>query len=107
MRPGVCVMKPIKLLGWGAMVLPLLSSCNEAPPRAEPPPPKVSVTRPEMRSIVDFDQYNGWLAASDSVKIRARVSGHLEKILFKDGDIVTAKQPLFELDPRPFQSEID
>jgi RND family efflux transporter MFP subunit len=105
-------MKPMKLLGWGAAVLPLLSGlaltgCNDAPPRAEPPPPKVSVAKPEMRPIVDFDQYNGWLAASDSVDIRARVSGHLDKILFKDGDIVTAKQPLFELDPRPFQAEID
>src|SRR4051794_5000768 len=83
-----------------------LNGCDNAPPRAEPPPPKVSVQHPELRKLVDYDRYNGWLRASDSVDIRSRVRGHLDKTLFSDGDMVKKGQLLFELDPRPFQAEI-
>lgn len=85
-----------------------LSGCNEAPARVEPPPPKVSVQHPEVRKLVDYDGYNGWLRASDrdQVDIRARVRGHLDKINFTDGDIVQKDQVLFELDPRPFEAEV-
>jgi RND family efflux transporter MFP subunit len=90
-----------------AGVLFLCSGCGEPPARAEPPPPKVSVQHPELRKLVDYDQYNGWLKASDSVEIRSRVRGHLEKIHFQDGDMVSKDQLLFELDPRPFQAEVN
>jgi RND family efflux transporter MFP subunit len=83
-----------------------LCGCDNAPTRVEPPPPKVTVQHPELRQIVDYDQYNGWLRASDTVDIRARVRGHLDKIHFTDGDMVKKGQLLFELDPRPFQAEI-
>src|SRR6185437_8191676 len=81
--------------------------CGTAPARVEPPPPKVSVGKPEVRQIVDYDKYNGWLQPEQTVEVRARVRGHLDKIHFKDGDMVTKGQLLFELDPRPFQSDID
>lgn len=85
-----------------------LSGCNDAPARVEPPPPKVSVQHPEVRELVDYDQYNGRLRATerDQVNIRARVRGHLDKINFVDGDIVKKDQILFELDPRPFEAEV-
>jgi RND family efflux transporter MFP subunit len=83
------------------------AGCGSAPPRAEPPPPKVSVAKPELRQIVDYDQYNGWLQAVESVDVRARVRGHLIAIHFKDGDMVQKDQLLFELDPRPIQADID
>ena len=81
--------------------------CEKEAARADPPPPKVSVAKPEQRQIVDSDQYNGWLRSVESVDIRARVRGHLDKIHFVDGDMVAKGQLLFELDPRPFQAEID
>jgi RND family efflux transporter MFP subunit len=81
--------------------------CDSAPARAEPPPPKVTVAKPEVRQVVDSDQYNGWLRAAETVDIRARVRGHLDKIHFTDGDLVKKGQLLFELDPRPFQAEIE
>ena len=77
------------------------------PPRAEPPPPKVTVARPEMRQVVDYDQYNGWLQPVETVDIRSRVRGHLDKIHFTDGDLVKKDQLLFELDPRPIQADVD
>jgi RND family efflux transporter MFP subunit len=67
----------------------------------------VSVARPEARQIVDFDQYNGWLQSAETVDVRSRVRGHLDKIHFKDGDLVEKGQLLFELDPRPIQADVD
>lgn len=93
----------------GAMALAgLAGGCDKAAARVEPPPPKVSVAHPELRKVTDYDNYNGWLRASerDTVDIRARVRGHLEKINFTDGDLVKKDQLLFELDPRPFEAEI-
>jgi multidrug efflux system membrane fusion protein len=83
-----------------------LSGCDNATARVEPPPPKVSVQHPELRKVVDYDNYNGWLRATDTVDIRSRVRGHLDKIHFTDGDMVKKGQLLFELDPRPFKAEI-
>src|SRR3954471_9484465 len=83
-----------------------LCGCDNAAARVEPPPPKVAVQHPEARKVTDFDQYNGWLRAVDTVDIRARVRGHLEKTHFTDGDMVAKGQLLFELDPRPFEAEV-
>ncbi len=69
--------------------------------------PRVTVAHPVVRSLVDEDDYNGWLVASQTVELRARVRGHIRKIHFKDGDQVQKNQLLFELDPRPFQASLD
>jgi len=84
-----------------------LGGCDNAPPRTESPPPRVSVAKPEVRQIVDADQYNGWLQSAETVDIRSRVRGHLDKIHFTDGDLVEKGQLLFELDPRPIQADVD
>jgi multidrug efflux system membrane fusion protein len=81
--------------------------CEKAQPRAEPPPPKVTVAKPEVRQVVDADQYNGWLRSVDTVDVRSRVRGHLDKVHFVDGDLVKKGQLLLELDPRPIQADID
>jgi RND family efflux transporter MFP subunit len=57
--------------------------------------------------LVDEDDFNGWLQASETVEVRSRVRGHILKIHFQDGDLVDRDQLLFELDPRPFQVQID
>ncbi|MGE3317452.1 MAG: efflux RND transporter periplasmic adaptor subunit [Planctomycetaceae bacterium] len=81
------------------------SSAASAPSAAAPP--KVTVQRFEQRELVDFDEYSGWLQASETVEVRSRVRGHIQKVHFTDGQIVEEGQLLFELDPRPFQAEID
>lgn len=84
-----------------------LGGCGEAPVRTEPPPPKVTVQQPQTRMVGDYDTYNGWLDARETVEVRARVRGHIEKVDFTDGQMVNKGDLLFELDPRPFQQEID
>lgn len=75
----------------------------EAPPLA---PPKVTVAHPEQRTLVDEDNYNGWLEAAENVDVRARVRGHIAKVAFTDGQIVKKGSLLFQLDPRPFEADV-
>ena len=59
-----------------------------------PPPPPVDVAAPLIKPIVEWDEYTGQFEATESVEIRARVSGYLESIHFTDGQIVEKDQLL-------------
>lgn len=76
------------------------------PPR-EAPRPQVSVTSPLQESIIDWDEYTGRFDAIESVDVRARVSGYLESIHFRDGAIVEKGDLLFVIDRRPFEAALD
>src|SRR5206468_2496182 len=82
----------------------ILSGCgqNAGTGAAAPPPPQVTVATPVKRTIVDQDEYVGRFVAVDSVEVRARVSGNLEKVHFEDGQIVKQGDLLFSIDKRPF-----
>jgi RND family efflux transporter MFP subunit len=71
-----------------------------------PPLPKVTVSRALEREIVEWDEYTGRLQATDSLEVRARVSGYLESIHFGDGAIVKEGDLLFVIDPRPYEAEL-
>jgi RND family efflux transporter MFP subunit len=81
-------------------------ACAEKPAPPPPAPPKVTVAHPEQRTLVDEDNYNGWLEAAENVDVRSRVRGHIAKVLFTDGQIVKKGDLLFQLDPRPFEAEV-
>jgi membrane fusion protein, multidrug efflux system len=86
----------------------LLSACGESQQQqAAPPPPAVTVAAPIKREIVDHDEYVGRFVAVNSVEVRARVSGYLEKIHFTDGQVVKEGDLLFTIDKRPFQTALD
>jgi multidrug efflux system membrane fusion protein len=68
--------------------------------------PRVTVGHPLVRPLIDEDDYTGWLRPSQEVEVRSRVRGHIQKIGFRDGDMVRQGQLLFELDPRPFEAAI-
>ena len=61
---------------------------------------------PEVRELVDYDEYNGWMAAKETVEVRARVRGHIMQIGFEDGQFVKAGQMLFQLDPSSYEAEL-
>jgi RND family efflux transporter MFP subunit len=71
------------------------------------PQTKVTVSRPLVREIIEWDEYTGRLEATESVEVRARVNGYLQSIHFKDGAIVKKGDLLFVIDPRPYQAELD
>jgi RND family efflux transporter MFP subunit len=74
---------------------------------AETPPPPVSVSQPVVRDVVDQDDYEGRIAAVETVEVQARVRGHLIKVNFQDGQMVKKDELLFEIDPRPYQATLD
>ena len=86
----------------------LVASCGEANKQGgAPPPPVVTVAKPVKRTVADFDEYVGRFTAINSVEMRARVSGYLDGVHFKDGQIVKQGDLLFTIDKRPFQNTLD
>jgi len=72
-----------------------------------PPPPQVTVASVIERDVTEWDEFTGRLQAVDSVEVRPRVSGLIAAVRFQEGAIVRRGDPLFEIDPRPFQAEVD
>lgn len=66
-------------------------------------PPPVTVSPPLQREITEWNEYTGQFTPTESVEVRARVSGYLTEIHFQDGQFVKAGDLLFVIDPRPFE----
>ena len=90
----------------GALILPLLVSCSAKTAEGPPPAPQVVVSAPLQRQIIDWDEFVGRFEAVESVEVRPRVSGYVQQIGFKDGDIVKKGQLLFVIDPRPYEAAL-
>ena len=84
----------------------LFTGCKQETIVVAPEAPRVSVMKPEQRELSDHEEFNGWMAADQTVEVRSRVRGHIQKVNFTDGQYVKAGDLLFELDPRGFQAEI-
>ena len=85
----------------------MLTGCHRTPPPAAPPPPVVSVVQPVAREVIEWDEYIGRLESPETVEIRARVSGYLAKVHFREGKEVKKGDLLFTIDRRPYQAEYD
>jgi RND family efflux transporter MFP subunit len=92
-----------------AVVVLSLAGCGDSQQKAAAPPapPTVTVALPVKQSVVDYDEYVGRFLAVDMVEVRARVSGYLEKVHFRDGQLVKQGELLFTIDRRPFQNMLD
>jgi membrane fusion protein, multidrug efflux system len=81
------------------------SSCDSKTPEvAAMPPAPVSVSQPIEREVIDYDDYEGRVAAVKTVEVRARVQGQLTKVFFTDGQMIKQGDQLFQIDPRPYQA---
>ena len=70
-------------------------------------PPKVTVAKPIVKDVVEYDEFTGRFAAVDSVDVRARVSGYLEKVAITDSAIVRKDDVLIIIDQRPYKAALD
>ena len=70
------------------------------------PPVPVKSVLPIHREVLEWDEYTGRIEAMESVDIRARVSGYLEQVLFKDGEKVKKGDRLFVIDRRNYEIEL-
>jgi len=85
----------------------LNTGCSSSAQPKAPAPAEVSVAEVICRQIGDSDQFTGRLEAVNAVEVRPRVSGYLQSVHFKEGAIVRQGDVLFQIDPRPFQAEVD
>ncbi|WEF50331.1 efflux RND transporter periplasmic adaptor subunit [[Pseudomonas] carboxydohydrogena] len=92
-----------------AMAAPLmavgLSGCGPSQnQQAVASPPSVTVAHPVKRTVTDWDEFSGRFDAVEQVQIRARVTGFVTGVEFKDGAIVKAGDLLYTIDPRQYQA---
>lgn len=84
----------------------LLAGCRQAQTAPAMPLPSVTVAEVEARTITEWDEFIGRLEAVESVEIRPRVSGYLQRIAFVEGKEVKKGDLLFQIDPRPYQADL-
>jgi len=97
-----------RILSAGIVVAICVIGCGKDKPAAAPPQPAaVTVAHPLAHEIIDYDDFNGRLAAVDQVEVRARVSGFIESVHFKEGSLVKKGDLLYLIDPAPFQATYD
>lgn len=73
---------------------------------AQPPPPTVIVTAVTQKTVPIYSEYVGQTRADNTVELRARVEGILQKVYFKEGAGVKKGQLLFTIDKRPFEAAL-
>ncbi|APZ99614.1 efflux transporter periplasmic adaptor subunit [Sphingopyxis sp. QXT-31] len=84
-----------------------LAACSGGEEQGGPPQLPVTVAPPLVREITEWDDYVGRFEAVDSVEVRPRASGYLQRAHFTDGQYVRAGQLLFTIDARPAQAALD
>jgi RND family efflux transporter MFP subunit len=82
-----------------------LSGCGNGQPAKVAKNPRVVVTKPVVATVMDYQDFTGRLEAVKTVDIRSRVSGYVTQVPFKEGDIVTQGDLLFQIDVRPYHAD--
>ena len=85
----------------------LAVGCSKEAPPSQKPAPQVTVITATPQNIPYVMAFVAQTESSRQVDIVARVSGYLDKIAYKEGELVKEGQLLFELDPKPFQAQLD
>ena len=85
----------------------LNAGCSSSAKTKTPAPAEVNVAEVICKQIGDSDEFTGRLEAVHAVDVRPRVSGYLQSVRFREGEIVREGALLFQIDPRPFQAEVD
>lgn len=109
-RPGVDRAPRAALLVLALAAAALTTACEPtatAVAKPAPTPPTVSVSEVVEREVSDWEEYTGRLEAVKRVEVRPRVSGYVLGVHFTEGAEVRKGQLLFQIDPRPFQAEVD
>lgn len=83
-----------------------VSGCGKKAPQMAHSAPEVQVSKPTKKTFEVWDEYTARVEPLEFVELRSRVSGYLEKIFFKEGQIVKAGDLLFVIDPRPYEASL-
>lgn len=100
------------MLASAVAALALLSGCSRSgagdahASNGPPPAPEVQVAEVALQAIRPWDEFNGRIDAVESVQLRSRVSGYIERIAFAEGQEVKKGQLLFVIDQRPYRASL-
>ncbi len=83
-----------------------LSAAACSKPQPPMPPPQVTVAPAIERQVADWDEFSGHFEAVQSVEVRPRVSGFVQRVTFAEGANVRQGDPLFIIDPRPYEADV-
>ncbi len=85
----------------------LLAGCKPGPDKRPLSPAAVEVTAVAAKPVRLSDEFNGRVASINSVDVRARVTGYVDQVAYREGDSVKRGDLLFVIDPRPYQDALD
>jgi membrane fusion protein, multidrug efflux system len=92
---------------YAATVAIPLAGCKPAPGKTPSSPAAVEVAAVVSKPIRLSDEFNGRVASINSVDVRARVTGYVDEVAYREGDSVKRGDLLFVIDPRPFRDALD
>ena len=96
------------LFALAALTAAGLAACStEAAPNAAQPPPEVSVAQVMSKPVQQWDEFTGRITAVETVELRPRVSGYVERVAYEEGQDVRKGDLLFAIDPRPYRAALD
>ena len=92
----------------GVLAASVLAACSsQAAPGGAPQAPQVSVATVLSEPVQRWDEFTGRVSAVDSVELRPRVSGYVQRVAFVEGQDVRKGELLFVIDPRPYRAALD
>jgi membrane fusion protein, multidrug efflux system len=84
-----------------------LAGCKQSPDKKSFSPAAVEVAAVVPKPIHLSDEFNGRVASINSVDVRARVTGYVDNVAYREGDSVKRGDLLFVIDPRPYRDALD
>jgi membrane fusion protein, multidrug efflux system len=85
----------------------MIVGCGQKPAGQAPPPPTVAVAKPVKKEIIEWQYFTAQTQAVNTITIIPRVTGYIDNIQFKEGDVVNSGDLLYVIDPRPYQAALD
>lgn len=103
------IMRNVPHASWLLAVLLITAGCNneQANSGGQPPPPEVGVAQVIAKPVQQWDEYTGRISAIDTVELRPRASGYVQRVAYKEGQEVRQGDLMFQIDPRPYRAALE
>ncbi|WP_454828984.1 efflux RND transporter periplasmic adaptor subunit [Pseudoxanthomonas wuyuanensis] len=97
----------LALAAFSALAIAVISGCSgQASEGGQPPAPEVSVAPVLVKEISQWDEFSGRVEAVETVQLRPRVSGYIDKVNYVEGQEVNKGDVLFTIDSRSYRAEL-
>jgi len=107
--PSTRITRRLAMAGVSILAAAVLAACSggHAEEAGAPPPPQVSAAPVLVKPVSQWDDFSGRVEAVQSVELRPRVSGYIDKVNYVEGDEVKKGDVLFTIDARSYRAELD